>query len=89
MSERLACYYTDDKIKRLEIFKLIKACYKIRSRYFHGKELEKNTTFETIPALLVSLDNLTRDILTKIIMKDSAIFLEKDLEPYYEQLIFS
>ncbi|TFF40641.1 HEPN domain-containing protein [Mucilaginibacter psychrotolerans] len=89
MAERVACYYTKDKSERLLTFRLIKDAYKIRSRYFHGKELEKKTTFTSTPDLLQRLDNLTRIVLTKIIIEDSSVFLRKDLEPYFEELIFS
>ena len=89
MSERVACYYTQDKEKRLEVFKIMKSAYGIRSRYFHGKDLGKNKIFDTIPAILKQLDNLTREVFTRVVSEDFEIFLKPDMEPFFERLIFS
>jgi hypothetical protein len=89
MSERVACYYTQDKAKRLEVFKLIKSAYTIRSRYFHGKDLGKDKVLKSVPEVLKQIDDLTREIFTKVIMEDQEIFGEKDMEPFFEKLIFS
>ena len=60
----------------------------VRSRYFHGKELDKDNTFSKIPEMLQRMDAITRVILTRIVMKDSDIFLKPDMEEYFTQLIF-
>jgi hypothetical protein len=91
MAERIACYYSKNADERLDIFKFIKKVYNVRSRYFHGKDLDKDKTFEKVPEMLLRLDGITRTILKRIILEDSEIFLknETDLENYFTTLILS
>jgi len=89
MSERVACYYTQDKAQRLEVFKLIKSAYTIRSRYFHGKDLGKDKILKSVPTVLKQIDDLTRIVFTKVVMEDEEIFSAKDMEQFFEKIIFS
>jgi hypothetical protein len=91
MAERVACYYSKDFNERLDIFRFIKKVYNVRSKYFHGKNLDKDKTFEKIPEMLLRLDGITRTIFKRIILEDSETFLkdETDLENYFTSLIFS
>jgi len=91
MAERVACYYSEDHEERMEMFKFVKKVYNVRSRYFHGKDLDKDKTFEKVPEMLKKLDSITRVIFKKIILDDSETFLknESDLENYFTLLILS
>lgn len=89
MAERVAYYAESDADSRKTTYKLMKAAYTVRSNYFHGKPSDKKLTLAKLIELLEQLDTLTRKVLTKAIMEDSAIFLAKDIEPHFTSLLFS
>ena len=90
MAERVAYYSSSEREDRVDIFKLIKEAYSVRSRFFHGKESDEKTTLLKLNEMLKRLDSLTRHILTKVILEDSETFLKKDheLEVYFLPLCF-
>ena len=104
VAERVAFYIVDTKEDRVNIYSIVSEAYNIRSRYLHGDELKsnkKNISNDTLKNISKQIDSLLRKILTKIIMKDSKIFLlpkddekkdgktvTKGLRSYLNSLIF-
>lgn len=91
ISERVAFYIGTNKAERIEIFKLIKEAYTIRSKYFHGQELPtKYKSAEVLRTLSLNIDILTRKVLLKVITQDSQVFLENNevLGNWFTDLIF-
>lgn len=88
IAERVALYAASARFIRVGIYKQIKDAYNIRSLYFHGKSFKKFKG--DLSKISFCLDNLTRDILLKIVLKDSAIFLQDDdlLEKSFQDLLF-
>jgi hypothetical protein len=89
MAERVGYYAATDTEGRRASYKLMKAAYTVRSNYFHGKASDKKLTLAKLLELAEQLDSLTRKVLTKVILEDSAIFLAKDIEPHFTGLLFS
>jgi hypothetical protein len=88
IAERVALYGVNARFMRHGIYKQIKEAYKVRSIYFHGNSFKKYK--KDLLEISYYLDNLTRNILNKIIREDSAIFLQDDdlLEQTFHDLLF-
>lgn len=88
IAERVALYISKTRVFRKSIYKQVKEAYKIRSTYFHGNSIKKNQK-ELVP-ISSRLDYLTRQVLYRVIKKDSKIFLQADqlLEESFQDLIF-
>ena len=81
LHSRVAAYIGTDSEDRERISKFIKKSYDIRSRFFHGDELNNShKTIAKLKILSVDLDNLLRLILTKVIINDSEFFLKNSDE---------
>lgn len=92
VSERIAYYLGNSKEGRVEIFKTIKECYDLRSKFFHGSDLGKShNTFESQKELANKIDDICRRVLLKVIQDDSSIFLETkpNLQKYFDSLLFN
>lgn len=92
VTERTTLYLGGDEQSRLENFKLIKTAYGIRSKFVHGQQLEKKfKTKSDLVDISVQIDSLLRELLTKIIIKDSDLFLQSDdkLNDWFTKLILS
>ncbi|CAN5637474.1 hypothetical protein BH09BAC4_BH09BAC4_44170 [soil metagenome] len=74
LAERVANYIGQSQAESLSIFQEFKKYYNIRSKYIHG-EKGTNASEADLIQLSVTLDNLVRSVLTKVIMEDSKIFL--------------
>jgi Apea-like HEPN len=88
IAERVALYAVNTRFMRHGIYKQIKEAYKVRSIYFHGNSFKSYR--RDLSEISYYLDNLTRQILLKIILKDSGIFLQEDelLEQSFYDLLF-
>ena len=88
IAERVALYTVNARFLRHGIYRQIKEAYKVRSIYFHGNSFKGYK--KDLSEISFYLDDLTRNILSKIILKDSAIFLQEDdlLEQSFHDLIF-
>lgn len=89
ISERVAMYVGGDSIKKKATYKLMKNAYDIRSKYVHGEAYTKGV--EVLIQTSIDIDNLSRVILRKILMVDSAVFLQDNnsLNEYFNNLIFT
>jgi hypothetical protein len=88
VSERVAFYVSNDKAERLEIFKTVKEAYDIRSRFLHGQRLSSSKSKPSyLQEVSNNVDEITRKVLNKIIMQDSALFLQANSQ-FLSELIF-
>jgi hypothetical protein len=70
IGEKTASYLSRDKTERAEIYKFIKKCYSIRSRFFHGQDVDKKLSTDKLTDAIGKLENLTRCVLMKAINND-------------------
>lgn len=92
VSERVAQYIGSDKMDKLEIFKTVKECYDLRSKFFHGSPLsKKHNTKEKQKELAKKIDSICRKVFLKAITHDSEVFKsdDKKLSDFFDSLIFS
>lgn len=91
ISERTAFYIGETPDERLDLFRSVKKAYGVRSKFFHGQPLEKNSgEHNVLQAVSENLDEILRKVLNKVMLIDSAQFLLNDtkLEEFYQHLIF-
>lgn len=87
VSERVAFYMSKDNRERENIKATIKDAYDIRSIFLHGEKLDASKREPNYLKLLSSkIDEIARSVLTKIIMEDSIIFLQKDLKSFLRSI---
>ncbi len=95
VSERCAVYLGGSKENKIEVYKLLKTTYDFRSALLHGSKLNMKSSGKNhnLPEIQVDIareiDDLTRKVMTKVISQDSNIFLENDIDTYFNNLIFS
>jgi len=90
--ERVALYYGFNPSHRKGIYTQLKEAYGIRSTYFHGQSFDtKKYRDKDLTPIAQNLDNLTRSILTIILLADSKIFNQEGdkLEKSFIDLLFS
>lgn len=88
--QRVAFYLGGDYEKKFANFQKVKEAYDIRSKFFHGQELaKKKDTRGYLASVSVEIDNILRNILTKVLFEDSELFLKDNnfLNSYYNQLV--
>jgi hypothetical protein len=66
VAERVAIYRTRNKSRRVETYGLIKKAYDVRSKISHGLTINNNFA-ESIGELLINVDEIARQVLTKAI----------------------
>ena len=91
ISERAAVYLKGESNVMLENYKIFKRMYDYRSQFVHGSEFKIDTDAHKILAELSQrIDELIRQILLKIILKDSKTFTknQKQLNDFFTELIF-
>ena len=88
IAERVALYAVNPRFMRKGVYMQIKEAYQVRSTYFHGNSFKSYK--KDLSEISFNLDNLTRDIMTRVIMEDSDIFLQDDrkLENSFQDLLF-
>lgn len=86
VSERTAFYLEETKAERIALYKAIKNAYSVRSKFVHGDEPKK--THEQLCDIAIEVDIIIRRVLKKVILTDYKIFLQKDLNQYFTELIF-
>ncbi len=88
LGERIALYASDSRFFRRSIYKQFKDAYAIRSSYFHGGSLSKSEA--QLKSISKFLDDLTREVLNRIVLKDADIFSQTDgsLEKSFRDLLF-
>lgn len=72
VAERVAIFRTRNKSRRIETYRLIKKAYDVRSTISHGSVLNTGKS-ENIGELLVTIDEIARQILKKAIANFSTI----------------
>lgn len=89
LAKRISTYLTNVLSDRIDIGKIIKDGYTIRSSFMHGLDLKKadqkkNKIYEAkaMQELSVNIDNLLRRILRQILLNDAEIFSLNDGERY-------
>lgn len=91
VSERLAFYIGGNAVEKFENYKLMKTAYGIRSKFVHGQKLDRSIkSIDDLINISTKIDNLTRKLLTKIVLVDSSVFLQNDndLNEYLSNIIF-
>jgi len=95
VAERCSYYLGGSREDKIKNYDTVKKAYDIRSKLLHGDKLtehnkpERNhNRFETQIEISIEIDNLTRILLTKVIMEDSEKFLAKDMSAFYKELLF-
>ncbi|RYE18570.1 MAG: hypothetical protein EOP45_13940 [Sphingobacteriaceae bacterium] len=86
VSERTAFYLADTKATRITIFNAIKEAYKVRSKFVHGDKPSKN--YGQLCAISIEADSIVREVLKKVILNDYKTFLQKNLDQYFNELVF-
>ncbi|MBW4888464.1 hypothetical protein KXQ82_02005 [Mucilaginibacter sp. HMF5004] len=88
VSERVAHYVGGSSTEKLEIFKLVKAAYGVRSTYVHGGTSKMSSV--QLCELSKQTDDIIRRVLTKVITKDHVQFLKSNnsMTEYFNSLIF-
>ncbi|WP_343566206.1 hypothetical protein [Sphingobacterium sp.] len=86
VSERTAFYLEKDTTERIAIYKAVKNAYNIRSKFVHGDKPTR--THEQLCIIATEVDIIIRRVLKKIILNDHIIFLQKDMNLFFEELIF-
>ena len=88
VSERTAYFVGENKADRITIFKVIKGAYDVRSKFVHGQKIKQQP--DPLRNISIKVDDITRRVLTKIILSEHVIFLEKDehLAKYLNEIIF-
>jgi len=95
VAERCSFYLGGSREDKIKNYDIIKKAYDIRSKLLHGANLTEKPShnnhnkIETQIEISTEIDCLTREVLTKVIMEDSEIFLANDMSSFYKQLIFS
>ena len=95
IGERCAYYLGGSKDEKIYNYNIIKEAYDIRSRILHGDKLSTKSKFGNTSTkdvqieICKKLDNLTRIVLSKIIMHDYELFLPDKISNFYDSLIFN
>jgi hypothetical protein len=93
VAERASFYLGGTSLEKQSNYKLIKDAYNLRSNYIHGGTLDEKVlkNYMGIENICLSVDLMTRNILTSVILNDSKLFLlpKNELEEWYSQLLFS
>lgn len=91
VTERITIYLSGNSDCKLNNFKAIKSAYDVRSKFVHGQlfDRKKIKTKDDLILLTEHIDNLTREVLKKIIKTDSSIFLQDDenLTKWFNMLV--
>lgn len=84
IAERVAVHLGTSKESKINLFKLIKKAYGVRSTLVHGSLLKENK--DELEAITIQLD----EILRSLIIEESEVFAKKDneLETYFNELLF-
>lgn len=86
---RVSLYLGGNKEEKMSTYSIIKNAYNVRSEFVHGQSLSnKNKYSEQLKRISFLVDNLLRDILKKILINDSDLFLGLDFKKYIEELVF-
>lgn len=98
VSENIALFMGNNTQERKDVFSLIKKVYNIRSSYVHGAEVKepnnrKIIKIETLINLSFEIDNLSRNILKKILTSHLNNFFDptSKIDPrieYFRDLLF-
>ncbi|MET3536423.1 HEPN domain-containing protein [Chryseobacterium limigenitum] len=92
VSERISFFLNryDQNIKKIEIYKIIKSCYAIRSKYIHGDKLEnKHKELINLQSFSNQIDKLARLTYNNILDNNLVIFNdEKGIDSYLQDLVF-
>jgi hypothetical protein len=88
VSERVAQYLGESSTEKVEIYKLVKAAYGIRSAFVHGGTNKMSDV--QLCDLSKKTDDIIRRVLTKVITKDHVQFLKSNnaMTEYFNSLIF-
>lgn len=88
VAERIAFYIGETPQERFEYFRSVKDAYNIRSKFIHG-DVFGSSSLKTVDDLSPKIDILARKLLLKVILTDSAIFLDdKKRNEHLDKLIF-
>jgi hypothetical protein len=91
ISERTAFYIGETPDERIDLYRSVKKAYSVRSKFFHGQQLEKKSSeHEALQDVSLKIDDLLRKVLNKVLLVDSTKFLSNDeqIEEFYTKLIF-
>ncbi|VTP91788.1 HEPN domain-containing protein [Sphingobacterium daejeonense] len=86
VSERTAFYLEGTTTERIAIYMAVKNAYNIRYKFVHGDKPPK--THEQLCVIATEVDAIIRRVLKKLILNDHITFLQKDLNQYFNKLIF-
>ncbi len=90
---RTAFYLGGDTARKLEVDRIVRRTYNIRSRFIHGQPFNGDSKEPKTTLIYYSteLDKIIREVLIKIILNDSAVFLaEKEIkESFLNSLVFN
>jgi len=90
LSERVSRFLKKTQGERIEIFKIIKQSYNIRSKVVHGESFKDGQVTE-MEKVVVELDNICREIMdySLKIEKETNVFYKnnEDMERYFLELI--
>lgn len=89
VTERATLYLGGSAEEKRANWKLIKTCYGIRSKYFHGQKFDKKTTISQMKEWSCAVDELLRRILTRVLEDDHDHFLQDDsaLDAWFTEMI--
>ena len=89
VSERVAFYIGGELENKIEIFKRVKEAYSVRSKFFHGQAI-KGGSIEKMQEISVSIDDIVRVVLHKVIFEDSELFLssQQELQKHFNKQLF-
>jgi len=64
----------------------IQECYKIRSEYIHGSELENDLNYEEFNSVSIDLDEICRKVMNNILSKGLFLFIGSttDIDDYFD-----
>jgi hypothetical protein len=91
VSERASFYIGGSALQKAENYKIVKSAYDLRSKYFHGQQLDsKHNNHEKQIILSKEVDELLRQVFRKVITEDYDRFLDnKNLENWLHSLVFN
>lgn len=89
VSERAALYLGGGYKMKQRNYDILKANYDIRSGFFHGQTINKKLVArEKLESRSAELDEILRQILSRIILLDSAVFLDdNELPLFFKRLL--
>jgi len=95
IAQRAALYIGGDSETKLKNFEIVEGAYDTRSKFFHGQKLDNTKqSKDTLSNESKSVDDLLRQILTKIIFEDYDLFAknddnDKELVKYLKGMMFN